>query len=248
MATRHLSGVGPIFKQLARHLSEPIESGGIPVGDLLPTEDEIARRHGVSRHTVRQALARLRSLGLIESRQGVGSIVVRSTPKSMFSETFASVDELIRTGRGTPLRTHSVEDVFADAKLSEELRGREGQSYLRIIGTRPTTTNSNARAVGYVEVFVDAIYSGVRSALPTLKTTIAEAINAAYSVSIDHIEQDITVSLFTKDQAKILGVKAKTPALKIQRWYYAGSGRPFEIATSYYPMGDFKYRSVLRRN
>lgn len=248
MPSRHLSGVGPIFKQLARHLSEPIEAGRIPVGERLPTEDEIARRHGVSRHTVRQALGRLRSLGLIESRQGIGSVVVRSTPKSIFSETFSSVDELIRSGRGTPLRTHSVEEVIADAKLAEELRGRDGQTYLHITGTRPTTTNSDARVAGYVEVFVDGIYSGIRNELPSLKTTIAEAINALYNISIDHIEQEITVDLFSKRQAEILGVKAKTPALKIRRWYHADNGRPFEIATSYYPLGHFSYRSVLRRN
>ena len=248
MSTRNLSGVGPIFKQLARHLLEPIEAGRIPVGGVLPTEDEIARRHGVSRHTVRQALARLRSLGLIESRQGIGSIVVRSTPKSVFSETFSSVDELIRSGRGTPLRTHSVEEIVAEAKLAEELRGREGQSYLHIAGTRPTNPKSDARIVGYVEVFVDAIYSGVRDALPTLKTTIAEEIERRYGVSIDHIEQEITVDIVTKKQAEVLGIKAKIPALKIHRWYYANNGRPFEVATSYYPMGYFKYRSVLRRN
>lgn len=248
MPSRHLSGVGPIFKQLARHLLEPIEAGSIPVGGLLPTEEEIARRHGVSRHTVRQALARLRSLGLIESRQGVGSIVVRSTPKSVFSETFSSVDELIRSGRGTPLRTHFVEDIVADAKLAEELSGREGQSYLHIIGTRPTTPNSDARIAGYVEVYVDAIYSGVRDALPTLKTTIAEAIDKLYGVSIDHIEQEITVDLITRKQAEILDAKARTPALKIRRRYFANNGRAFEVATSYYPMGHFKYQSVLRRN
>ena len=55
--TSRLTGAGPIFKQLARRLAEPIEAGDAPVGDLLPTEDELAKRHGVSRHTVRHALA-----------------------------------------------------------------------------------------------------------------------------------------------------------------------------------------------
>jgi GntR family transcriptional regulator len=247
MPSRQLSGIGPIFKQLARHLSEPIESGTIPIGGLLPTEGEIAKRHGVSRHTVRQAMARLRSLGLIESRQGVGSIVLRSTPKSVFSETFASVDELIRSGRGTPLRTISAVDVVADVKLAEDLRGREGQSYLRIIGTRPTAADFNARVAGYVEVYVDAIYSSIRERLPALTTTIAEAIDSLYHVPIDRIDQEITVDTITKQQAQVLDLPPKTPVLKIRRWYHGPDGRVFEIATSYYPQGGFKYRSVLRR-
>jgi GntR family transcriptional regulator len=248
MPPRRLSGAGPIFQQLARHLAEPIQSGSMAVGERLPTEHEIARRHGVSRHTVRHALAKLRSLGLIESSQGVGSVVLRSTPQSNFTETFSSVDELIRSGRGTPLRTLSVHEVVADERLAAELRGRNGQSYLKITGLRPATPKSNARVVGYVEVYVDAIYSGIRNVLPGIKTTIAEAIDKLYVVPIKRIEQEITVCVLSKDMAGALEATAKTPALRIERWYYADNGRVFEIAKSYYPMGSFVYQSELRRN
>lgn len=242
-----LTGSGPIFKQLARRLAEPIEAGDPPVGGLLPTEDEIAKRHGVSRHTVRHALASLRSLGLIESRQGVGSIVLRSTPRSVFTETFSSVDELIRSGRGTPLRTRSVSEITTDKKLAEELRGRAGQSYLKIIGVRPTANRSDSFPAGYVTVYVDSTYSGVHALLPKLKTTVAEAIDSLYGVSIVRIDQEITVVLLTDDMAKVLGVPSKRSALRIQRWYYAPNGRVFEVATSFYPMGTFVYRSTLRK-
>lgn len=245
---RRLSGVGPIFKQLARHLAEPIQSGAIAVGERLPTEEEIARRHGVSRHTVRQALARLRSLGLIESSQGIGSVVLRSAPQSVFTETFTSIDELIRSGRGTPLRTESVSEIVADEELAKELQGRVGQSYLKIVGIRPTTPKSDAQLAGYIEVYVDSIYSGIRDVLPSLKTTIAEAIDKLYSVPVARIDQQITVCIISKEKAKVLGIQDNIPALKIQRWYHAENGRVFEIATSYYPMGNFVYQSVLSRN
>ena len=239
-----LNGPGPIFKQLARRLAEPISAGDPAVGELLPTEQELARHYGVSRHTVRGALATLRSLGLIESRQGVGSIVVRSAPRSIFTETFSSVEELIRTGRGTPLRTKSVTDVIADKKLAEQLRGRPGQSYLKITGVRPSGTR-RAFLAGYVEVYVHSMYSGVRAQLPKLKTTIAEALDLLYGVPIARIDQEITVAIMTREMAKALGVPAGKPALRIQRWYQSTNGQVFEIATSYYPIGGFVYRSVL---
>ena len=239
-----LNGPGPIFKQLARRLAEPISAGDPAVGELLPTEQELARHYGVSRHTVRGALATLRSLGLIESRQGVGSIVVRSAPRSIFTETFSSVEELIRTGRGTPLRTKSVTDVIADKKLAEQLRGRPGQSYLKITGVRPSGTR-RAFLAGYVEVYVHSMYSGVRAQLPKLKTTIAEALDLLYGVPIARIDQEITVAIMTREMAKALGIPAGKPALRIQRWYQSTNGQVFEIATSYYPIGGFVYRSVL---
>jgi DNA-binding FadR family transcriptional regulator len=43
----------------------------------LPTEAVLAHRHGVSRPTVREALSRLRSDGIVASRRGAGSYVVR---------------------------------------------------------------------------------------------------------------------------------------------------------------------------
>ncbi len=48
-----------------------------PERSRLPTETELARRFGVSRPTVREALSRLRSEGIIESRRGSGSYVLR---------------------------------------------------------------------------------------------------------------------------------------------------------------------------
>jgi GntR family transcriptional regulator len=245
--TYQLNGPGPIFRQLARRLAESIIAGKTAVGELLPTEQELCRRFGVSRYTVRGALAALRSMGLIESRQGIGSVVVRAAPVSVFSETFSSVDELIQTGRSTPLRTHSVTEVIADEKLASELHVRPGQSFLKIEGLRPSGLRSEAFMAGYVEVYVSAIYSGVRALLPKLETTIAEAIDSLYGVPIERIDQEITVARLTTPMAKSLGVPVKTPALRIQRSYHSSNGQVFEIATSFYPIGKFMYRSVIRR-
>jgi GntR family transcriptional regulator len=245
--TDRLSGGGPIFKQLARRLAGPIEAGDPPVGGLLPTEDEIAKRHGVSRHTVRHALAELRSLGLIESRQGVGSIVVRSNARTIFAETFSSVEELIRAGRGTPLRTHEISEITADEALAARLRGGAGQSYLRVTGVRPGGRRDDAKAAGFVEVYVDSMYAGVRALLPKLKTSIAEAIDSLYGVSIARIDQEITVDVLSEVMAARLHATPGAPALWIQRWYHASNGRVFEVASTHYPMGGFVYRSVLTR-
>jgi GntR family transcriptional repressor for pyruvate dehydrogenase complex len=46
----------------------------------LPTEAELAREFGMSRPVIRQALARLREMGLVQSRQGSGSFVCEAQP------------------------------------------------------------------------------------------------------------------------------------------------------------------------
>lgn len=53
-----------------------IEDGSWSPRSRLPSETELARRFGMSRPVIRQALAKLREAGLIQSRQGSGSFVM----------------------------------------------------------------------------------------------------------------------------------------------------------------------------
>jgi GntR family transcriptional repressor for pyruvate dehydrogenase complex len=56
--------------QVYGQIFEQIVSGGLNVGDKLPSENEISERFGVSRPVVREALLRLRADGLITAHQG----------------------------------------------------------------------------------------------------------------------------------------------------------------------------------
>jgi len=60
---------------VAKDLGERIESGEFAIGDKLPIEAQLGETYNVSRTVVREAIAHLRSEGLVESRQGVGVFV-----------------------------------------------------------------------------------------------------------------------------------------------------------------------------
>lgn len=53
-----------------------VESGSLPVNSRLPSENELARRFGVSRPVVREALVGLQALGLTRTVNGRGCFVV----------------------------------------------------------------------------------------------------------------------------------------------------------------------------
>ena len=65
--------------QLAVLLDEQIASGQLRPGDRLPTEQQLATTHGVSRTVVREAVHQLKSRQLVVSRQGSG-VFVAPTP------------------------------------------------------------------------------------------------------------------------------------------------------------------------
>jgi GntR family transcriptional repressor for pyruvate dehydrogenase complex len=61
--------------RLALLLAGQVASGALRPGDRLPTEQQLARTHGVSRTVVREAVHQLRSRELLDSRQGSGVYV-----------------------------------------------------------------------------------------------------------------------------------------------------------------------------
>ncbi|MEU5945161.1 winged helix-turn-helix domain-containing protein [Micromonospora sp. NPDC047465] len=64
-----------VYQQLADLLREEITSGRIPPGGLLPSSTRLEQEHGVSRETVRRALAVLRSEGLVVTEPSYGTRV-----------------------------------------------------------------------------------------------------------------------------------------------------------------------------
>jgi len=65
----------PQYKRLYELVRKHIENGVYKVGDLLPSENELCRLHGLTRPTVRLALMALVNDGYIRKQQGKGSIV-----------------------------------------------------------------------------------------------------------------------------------------------------------------------------
>jgi GntR family transcriptional repressor for pyruvate dehydrogenase complex len=73
----------PILKQsladrLARRIHNMIRSGDYRQGDRLPAITEMARRFGVGHPSVREALKRLETIGVVEIRHGAGVFVSRN--------------------------------------------------------------------------------------------------------------------------------------------------------------------------
>jgi GntR family transcriptional regulator len=67
----------PMYRQIAEDLREQIKSGGLEPGEQMRTELELREHYGASRNTVRDAIKWLAILGLVETKPGQGTFVVR---------------------------------------------------------------------------------------------------------------------------------------------------------------------------
>lgn len=66
----------PLHLKIAALISREIDRGQFKPGDRLPTEHDLAAQFDVSRNVIREAIACLRSDGVIDLRQGVGAFVL----------------------------------------------------------------------------------------------------------------------------------------------------------------------------
>ena len=84
----------PRYMQILSVLSQRVETGQYPLEERLPTESELCDEFGASRFTVREALRRLVDHGMVQRRQGAGSVVVAASPQARYVHSLSSLADL----------------------------------------------------------------------------------------------------------------------------------------------------------
>ena len=125
----------PRYLQLAEQVAELVADGTLPPGCQLPPERELAAATGISRMTVRQALAHLARDGTVRVRHGVGAFVAE--PKLTFTANrlLAFTDE---AGRAAAVATRTIEQsVVAPPAPAAALLGlAAGEPVVRVVRLR----------------------------------------------------------------------------------------------------------------
>jgi GntR family transcriptional regulator len=154
----------PFYFQLAELLEQEITSGRWQSGARLPSEPDLCTHYGLSRTTIRQALARLEQRGLIERRKGQGTFVWRGETGLWLlqsSEGFFQ-DEVDRFGRTVSSRVLRAESgplpAWATDALElppsshgatlERLRSVDGAIALYVVNHLPSDLAEAALAIG----------------------------------------------------------------------------------------------------
>jgi len=94
----HLKRVPKLSEQVAEILASELERASIQPGEAFPSEAELSERFEVSRTVIREALARLKYDGLLESRQGSKSIVAQPGSQRAFRLDRLEVTDLAKIG------------------------------------------------------------------------------------------------------------------------------------------------------
>lgn len=235
------------YAQVARDLAEGIASGRFVVGSLLPTELELCGHYGASRHTVRTAIRELQELGLVSRRKKVGTRVEAASPARGFSQSLASIEDLVQFGAAHTRQVRAIEDIVVDRALAKELGCAPGTRWLRVSSLR--MNDAAAPPIGWTDVYVAEAYAGLREIVQASPNVlISELIEQRFGRRIAEIRQDIQAVLVPERLAPELAVAAGTPALKITRHYLDHVGEAFETSITWHPADRFTFSIRLKRS
>ena len=130
-------------------LLDEITSGEYQVGEVLPPEQTIATRLGVSRTVLREAVSRLKGDGIVQSKQGRGLTVMQTARPSVLRMQAADIGDADQVLRIVELRRGF--EIEA-APLAAERRNDDDLAAMRLALRKM----ADAIASGDVAVGVDA--------------------------------------------------------------------------------------------
>ncbi|MCB2116897.1 MAG: GntR family transcriptional regulator [Rhodobacteraceae bacterium] len=231
---------GPLYVQFRKRIEAGIASGFLAPDMPLPPEREIAALTGMSRVTVRKAVAELAERGLILQRQGSGSFVAPARPRveqslsrlTSFSEDmarrgFRSEMDWLERGLFQPVPEEiaalSLQPGEQVARLAR-LRRADGRPMAIERASLPPDLLPNPLAV--TQSLYDVLgKAGVR---PVRATQRISSVNLGPA------------------EAELLGVAPSAAGLRIERISYLPDGRVVEFTRSLYRGDAYDFVAELR--
>jgi GntR family transcriptional regulator len=124
-------GDQPLFIQLKDRLREDILAQRLQPGQKLPSESQLQSTYGVSRITVRQALAELGAAGLIQKVNGKGSFVAHPRDNPDLGLLTGFYEHMRARGHVARGKLLSVREVEAPARVARALGLPPGTQLVR---------------------------------------------------------------------------------------------------------------------
>jgi len=235
----------PLYLTLAKTLMDAIHAGIYPTGSLLPTEVELAHLHGVSRQTVRQAIAQLRQKNVLFARKGVGTRVEANSGSRKLSYSTASVSDLLELAQESELLIETTETLVARAGLATMLGCRSGHRWLHLAG--PRTADGEERPFAWVHVYVSGPIAQQVKIPPALRSALFQFIEKQTGNMIAEIQQEIRATILDPDIAERIEAEAGAPALEITRRYFSTGRRLVLVSVNILPSDRFFYAVAIKQ-
>jgi GntR family transcriptional regulator len=234
----------PRYAQIFNTLSQRMKAGKYPVDMRLPTESELCDEFNASRFTVREALRRLVEQGMVQRRQGAGSVVVSTTPQAQYVHSLSSLSDLFQFALDTHYDLLSTSQVTLDAKLAADLGAAAGERWQLVEGLRRNEKGGEAFCVihSYITPRAKAYVRELRRCVGPFYAHLANRTGE----DILEVRQDIFGAAMSAKVASLLKCKTDTIATCAFRRYITPKGTLI-ASYNWHEAEQFHYRMKMSR-
>ncbi|MFF3645611.1 GntR family transcriptional regulator [Streptomyces sp. NPDC002564] len=210
-------------RQVAEVLRRQIASGAFASG-VLPDERVLIADFGVSRNTVREALGVLRDEGVVERRQGVGTVVVRR-PYEHTLERLTGLAETLGTHGEVTNQVRVADVVRPPGEVARKLRVPEGGRVvhierLRFLDGVPLSLDLTYLAADIGEPLLAEDLAG-RDLFGLIEQSTGERLGSA-GVAVHAVNGD-------PHTCALLGIPAGSALFTVERLTRMPDGRPVDL-------------------
>lgn len=226
----------PLWQQVLDDLERRLAAGEIV--DRFPTDRELCEHYGVSRHTVREAVRRLRARGLVERHRGRGSFVNDARLVQPLGGLYSLFDAVER--QGLPQRSDVLFlGVERDAAAAARLDLPSDADLVRL---------QRLRHAGDEPLALDSVWLPADLGRPLLevdfsRTALYEELRERTGVRIDAAEEFLEPLVPDADARDVLHLGPDEALLRVRRLGSSG-GRPVECRISLLRGQRFVYTSA----
>ncbi len=228
----------PLYFQVAQRLEQMIDSGELPAGTRLDNEIDLADQVGLSRPTMRRAIAYLVDRGLVVRKRGLGTQVAHAKVRRQVGLT-SLYDDLAKTSRGPHTRMLSFAIEPASDALAVELGIGEGTDVyvferLRYAEGEPLALMRNHVPASLLRLSADDLEGH----------GLYELLRAA-GINLKIAKQSIGARAATATEARMLGEARRAPLLTMARSAYDDQGRAVEHGSHIYRASRYSFDITL---
>lgn len=228
----------PIYVIIADELRQQIISGQLSVGEQVATEAELCARYGVSRMTVRQALASLASGGYLVSRRGKGTFVASNKAERSASHLLGFAEDTRQRGLepGTTVLSRGMRAADSEARhllelpMDAELLAIDR---LRSVNGEPIGINHILLLERWGSAFAEQDFTG----------SFYQIVHAVLDDDVRLADQRVEAVGADDDQAGLLEVTPGAPLLRIVRVTYLEKHGLIGLTRTFY-RGDRYFLSL----
>jgi GntR family transcriptional regulator len=220
----------PLYHQIFLMLRDDIVTGQRAHGTLLPTEDELAGLHAVSRITARRALEELANHRFVERRRRTGTrVIYRAPTRPIEANLDQAVESLLAFGRNTGVRVIELKEGPASAAVAAQLGLATGDAVMRAVRIRLIDNEPLGEVVSHVPAVLGRGIS--RNDLTT--TPMLELLRNA-GRAIGGGSQTISAALAGPHLSALLGIDVRAPILRVERTVKDDAGTPLLFTVASY--------------